>query len=63
MATARADLKTVISADMSQFDATMRRAAGVARTTAGKMKAAVAGASREMLGLNKISGVLRNALA
>jgi tape measure domain-containing protein len=45
MATARADLKATISADSSQFDATMRRAAATASTAAAKISRGIESAA------------------
>lgn len=46
MATARANLETTISADMSQFSATMRKAGVMAQTTGGKIAKSMGSAAK-----------------
>lgn len=62
MATARANLETVISADMSQFQATMRRAGMVAERTGGKIAREMKGAAVATLKAAAAAGAMAAAL-
>jgi len=60
---AKADLKTTISADMTGFAATMRRAGGLAATTGTKIGQSLGGATKAMGGLALSAGKAATAIA
>lgn len=60
---AKADLKTTISADMTGFSATMRRAGGLAATTGAKIGKSLGGATKAMGGLALSAGRVAASLA
>jgi hypothetical protein len=60
---AKADLKTTISADMTGFSATMRRAGGLATTTGAKIGKSLGGATKAMGGLALSAGRVAASLA
>ena len=60
---AKADLKTTISADMTGFSATMRRAGGLAATTGAKIGKSLGGATKAMAGLALSAGRVAASLA
>ena len=60
---AKADLKTTISADMTGFSATMRRAGGLAATTGAKIGKSLGGATRAMGQLTLSAGKATLAIA
>jgi len=60
---AKADLKTTISADMTGFSATMRRAGGLAATTGAKIGKSIGGAGRAIGRLTVSAGQASLAIA
>ena len=60
---AKADLKTTISADMTGFSATMRRAGGLAATTGTKIGKSLGGAGKALGGIAKTSAIAGAGLA
>ena len=60
---AKADLKTTISADMTGFSATMRRAGGLAATTGAKIGKSLGGAGKALGGIAKTSAIAGAGLA
>ena len=60
---AKADLKTTISADMTGFSATMRRAGGLAATTGSRIGKSLGGATKAMGGLALSAGKAATAIA